>query len=249
MAALLGWLAVFILAVLAILLVAPVRYRCEADGDGGFLEISLFFGLYRKRLHWPEEEPAETGEAAEPPADEEKPAGGASAPVEEKKPEPERGVQPSEQVEVPEETKETSAEVQRGESSAESLPETGGDAETVEAETSKLSRLDLLLYAWNNGTVHLLLDLIRKIIAHGKPGYFQISGTAGLGDPMETGVAAGLTYAMLPGICRIDWNYTEKILALTLRAHGRLIPAYLLYIGGKFLAEKPVREMIKKVRS
>lgn len=249
MAALLGWLAAFILAVLAIMLFAPVRYRCEADGDGGFLEISLFFGLYRKRLRWPEEEPAETGEKT--PVDEKTPVGGASAPVEGKKPEPESGAQPQEPAEVPEETEETSVEVPRSEPHAESLPDTDGDAEkaVVEAETSKPSRLDLLLYAWNNGTVHLLLDLIRKIIAHGKPGYFQISGTAGLGDPMETGVAAGLTYAMLPGICRIDWNYTEKILALTLRAHGRLIPAYLFYIGGKFLAEKPVREMIKKVRS
>ena len=138
MAALLGWLAAFILAVLAILFFAPVRYRCEADGDGGFLEISLFFGLYRKRIRWPEEEPAETGEAAEPPADEEKPAGGASAPVEEKKPEPESGAQPSEPAEVPEETKETSAEVPRSETRVESRADPGGDAEAaaVEAETS-----------------------------------------------------------------------------------------------------------------
>lgn len=238
-----GWLVVLLLVAAAIILLSPVRYRCEADGNGGFLEISFFFGLYKKRICWPEDEeeieiadipvedlpmPVDTDRAVPPKREAEKKAPDIDA----KARSPEKEMDPQ------------GREMPAGQPEAES---DSGVEEEAEKE-KKSSRLDLLLQAWDNGTIHLLLDFIRKVIAHGKPGYFRITGEAGLGDPMDTGIAAGLTYAILPGVCRIRWNYTEKILDLSLKARGRLVPAYLFYIGGQFLSEKPVREIVKQLR-
>ena len=62
-----GWLiAGACLLLLAAVLLTPVRYRCEAARDGGYAEIRLFGGLYRKRKTFAEETPPEeAGDAAE----------------------------------------------------------------------------------------------------------------------------------------------------------------------------------------
>lgn len=245
MMTILGWLLFFVLVAVAALLLSPVRYRCEANGNGGFLEISFFFGLYKKRICWPENE--EEIEIADIPVEE------LPLPVDMGR---EEAVQPKAEAEkrAPDiDAKEPSLGEEmdhpKGEPPASLLAtkaDLGEEAKTQ--KKGKPSRLDLLLQAWDNGTIHLLLDFIRKLIDHGKPGYFRITGEAGLGDPMDTGVAAGLTCALLPGVCHIQWNYTEKILDLSLKARGRLVPAYIFYLGGQFLSEKPVREMIKQLR-
>lgn len=63
-----GWLiAGACLLLLAAVLLTPVRYRCEAGRNGGYAEIRLFGGLYRKRKTFGTEEalPEEAGDAAE----------------------------------------------------------------------------------------------------------------------------------------------------------------------------------------
>ncbi len=206
-----GWLiAGACLLLLAAVLLTPVRYRCEAGRDGGYAEIRLFGGLYRKRKTFGTEEalPEEAGDAAE----------------KMKKEAPlildEEGRLPSE---TAEETKENKKDREEEEGSA------------------RPGALDVLSFAWDNGTIRLLLRAAGKLYRHSRPKTFLVCGRAGLGDPMKTGVAAGLCYAAAPGCCRVEWGYTERCFDLSVKAEGSVIPLYILYILIRVLASEPVR--------
>ncbi len=254
-----GWALAAILTFLLIVLVCPVRYRCEAGNQGGFLDIILLFGLYTKHIDLngapeDEEEPRET-EPVKP---------GTAGQNQEKEMKAPASSQPAgmEPAGTAAEAEEGPDEHTEGKGAAETVPEraaepcgeakSGGQAETVEEnETAPAhpSNAKVLIYAWRNGTIHLALALLRSIYHHAKPKEFLITGTAGLGDPMETGIAAGLAYAAIPGAIRIDWNYTESVCRITVKAKGRIVPAYLLWVGGRFILEKPVRETLRYRRN
>lgn len=251
MLAVIGWGLGALLALAVLLLVCPIRYRSEAGAGGGFLDIILLFGLYRKHVAWhgdresPKEstkEPKREGSHGllEPEADP-----SSSVDQEKSKTNGETAAGPSSQAArdgaAPEKQGREPADGTKPDRSAESAD---APAEPGEGE-KRPSAASVLLYAWHNGTIHLALTLCRSVIAHAKPSVFLITGRAGLGDPMETGIAAGLTWAALPGAARIDWDYTESLCQLTLKLQGRIIPLYLLWLGGRFLAAKPVRETVR----
>lgn len=243
MLAVIGWGLVGLLAVLFLLLVCPIRYRCEAGNGGGFLDVILLLGLYKKHIDFGEmagekpgdmpkermaEEKAEKGESKDSPQDKTFP-GGEETPEASAEPE---GIPAAKD-------REGTAGVPSG--STEEMPE----GSTAKDEAASPSAARVLLFAWENGTIHLALRFLREMYQHVKPQEFLITGTAGLGDPMETGIAAGCLYAALPGVSRIDWNYTEAVCRLTIKAKGRLIPAWILWCGARFLAQKPVREVMR----
>lgn len=99
----------------------------------------------------------------------------------------------------------------------------------------------VLSYAWNNGTLRILLRAAGRLYRHSRPRHLVLAGRAGLGDPMKTGVAAGLVYAALPGACRIAWDFTGAVFDVSAEARGRIVPLYVLYIIGGVLAAGPVR--------
>lgn len=243
-----GWALCAVLALLILLLVCPVRYRCEVGNEGGFLDIILLLGLYKKhialdkKLGTEEEKPEEGIKAA---GSHEAPAPDTNEPQtmnDRTASQPEMGKADREARRAEQKTEE-SIEETASESPAGSGDSGNAAPEEDEEAPRRPSSARVLLYAWRNGTIHLTLAFLRQIVRHAGPKEFLITGTAGLGDPMETGLAAGLAYAMLPGICRIDWNYTDSICRLTAKIKGRIIPIYLLWIGGRFLAEKPVRDV------
>lgn len=204
-----GWLiAGACLLLLAAVLLTPVRYRCEAARNGGYAEIRLFGGLYRKRKTFAEETPPEeAGDAAE-------------------KMEKEAPLVLDEEGRLPSET-------------AEETKENKKDRE--EEDPARPGALDVLSFAWDNGAIRLLLRAAGKLYRHSRPKTFLVCGRAGLGDPMKTGVAAGLCYAAVPGCCRVEWVYTERCFDLSVKAEGSVIPLYILYILIRALASGPVR--------
>lgn len=204
-----GWLiAGACLLLLAAVLLTPVRYRCEAARNGGYVEIRLFGGLYRKRKTFAEETPPEeAGDAAE-------------------KMEKEAPLVLDEEGRLPSET-------------AEETKENKKDRE--EEDPARPGALDVLSFAWDNGAIRLLLRAAGKLYRHSRPKTFLVCGRAGLGDPMKTGVAAGLCYAAAPGCCRVEWVYTERCFDLSVKAEGSVIPLYILYILIRALASGPVR--------
>lgn len=204
-----GWLiAGACLLLLAAVLLTPVRYRCEAGRNGGYAEIRLFGGLYRKRKTFAEETPPEeAGDAAE-------------------KMEKEAPLVLDEEGRLPSET-------------AEETKENKKDRE--EEDPARPGALDVLSFAWDNGAIRLLLRAAGKLYRHSRPKTFLVCGRAGLGDPMKTGVAAGLCYAAVPGCCRVEWVYTERCFDLSVKAEGSVIPLYILYILIRALASGPVR--------
>ena len=193
-----GWLiAGACLLLLAAVLLTPVRYRCEAARDGGYAEIRLFGGLYRKRKTFAEETPPEeAGDAAE-------------------KMEKEAPLVLDEEGRLPSETEEETKENKK---------------DREEEDPARPGALDVLSFAWDNGAIR-----------HSRPKTFLVCGRAGLGDPMKTGVAAGLCYAAVPGCCRVEWVYTERCFDLSVKAEGSVIPLYILYILIRALASGPVR--------
>lgn len=204
-----GWLiAGACLLLLAAVLLTPVRYRCEAARNGGYAEIRLFGGLYRKRKTFAEETPPEeAGDATE-------------------KMEKEAPLVLDEEGRLPSET-------------AEETKENKKDRE--EEDPARPGALDVLSFAWDNGAIRLLLRAAGKLYRHSRPKTFLVCGRAGLGDPMKTGVAAGLCYAAVPGCCRVEWVYTERCFDLSVKAEGSVIPLYILYILIRVLASEPVR--------
>lgn len=253
-----SWLVILLLVLLVLLagaLLCPVRYRCEADSGGGILDISFFFGLYRKRFQWPSADRAERSGT---------PDGGGwqereeiSAPAEEETP-PDRGTAYAMQ--------ETAPAAERGgsdgtdaEKPAQDATEGCGTADIprpseypceTEAEMAReVSSGELLRRALENGSLFCLLHMLRRLYRHLRPAAFFLSGRAGLGDPADTGMAAGLLYAALPGSVRIDWDYTEPCLALSFSASGRAVPGYILWLLAGLWAAKPVRELMRYRKS
>lgn len=241
MLAWIGWTLVGLLVLILLLLVCPVRYRCEAGEAGGFLDVILLLGLYTKHMAFrePDREKAGGGpeeQRAEDTAEEHKPkASPADTPLS-------GGGETSEAIPAEKDIEERAGEPSESGNREELPAESAGEDEGASPSPSAAK---VLLFAWENGTIHLTLHLLRALYHHAKPQEFLITGTVGLGDPMETGIAAGCLYAALSGVSRIDWNYTEPVCRLTIKAKGRLIPAWLLWQGVRFLAQRPVRETMR----
>lgn len=214
MTAVLGAAAVLVLFLLAVLL-CPVRYRCRADRQGGLAEVSLLGGLYRKRMIWPEPEEVPAAETEEENASD-IPEPDAPQPVE----------------------AETPVLLDGEGHPAGPLP---AEEEAQDEETKKPGVLAVLSFAWDNGTIGIVLRAAGKLYRHSRPKKLRLSGRAGLGDPMQTGVLAGLLYAALPGASDITWDYTGRCFDVTAEAEGRVVPLYILYILGGVLASGPVR--------
>ena len=117
------------------------------------------------------------------------------------------------------------------------------DSEKPEDEGKRPSSWDVFSYAWENGTVRLIFEAIRKILRHSRFSKSYLGGRIGLGDPMQTGILAGLCYACFPK-CQVEWDYVNRCTAYVFWAKGRIIPFYILHILITLAWEKPVRQTI-----
>lgn len=115
------------------------------------------------------------------------------------------------------------------------------DAETEEEEGP--SAMAQFRFALDNGLLEKLFRAAGRLLCHGYPKNWKISGIFGTGEPMETGVIAGMAAAFLSDETQgILWDYTERIVRLSADGQGRIIPIYALYIAIRLAASKEARD-------
>ncbi len=86
-----------------------------------------------------------------------------------------------------------------------------------------------------------------RLMAHGMIRYLTITGTLGLARPHETGMAAGLLYAAIPGsITDLRFSFTEEYYDCTIRSAGRLYPAVCIGYTAAFIVSRPVRTRLAR---
>ncbi len=101
----------------------------------------------------------------------------------------------------------------------------------------------VFFYALENGTVAIVFDAMRKILRHSRFSEYVLEGRAGTGDPMKTGILAGLALCCFPE-CRVEWDYVNRCTELVFRAKGRIVLLYILYVLVLLAMEKPVRQTV-----
>lgn len=218
------WIAAVVPALLLALLLCPVRYRMEASRESGRFSVSVLCGLYTKTLKW--EKKKETKASLSMNGKEENTAS------------PEKKKTKKNTAGFPQKGKADGALHKKGK-------ENKGTAEAAETP-KRMFKGELLSLAWKNGTVRLALRTIGRVIRHSAPGFFLVEGRAGLSDPADTGMAAGMVMAFLPARCsRVEWVFTEKCMDLSAKAAGRIVPLYLLCLAVGFAASRSVRETMR----
>ena len=81
------------------------------------------------------------------------------------------------------------------------------------------------------------------ILAHSMPRKWNFCGEFGTGDPMQTGLLAGMAKAFLPEATKnIVWKYIEPSYKLKGKGQGSIIPFYVVYIVLRLAASAPARQ-------
>lgn len=229
-----GWILLGLLGLVFLILLVltlPIGYACDAAKGGGSFVITLAGGLYRKRLVYPVKE---KGNASAKPAEETKEKAPAEAV---KKEEPIRLTADGYPEKAPCEAEETKAD-EAG---------SGRNEEAEEADEGP-GNWALFCHAVDNGAVGIVLCALWKILCHSSPGEISFTGRMGTGDPMRTGVLAGVMYAVFPSVSRITWDYTEKVTDAAFHMKGRIVPLYIIYIAIETALARPVRSVLAMKR-
>lgn len=208
-----GMLA-FLLAVVLILLLIPIRYTVTLVRWRLILSVSVLLGLWRKEIELPpaKEEPLALAEMTEEPEEDW--------------------------------MEETLAQAEEKAEVHERLPDSGEAAVEREPEEKKGHTLwEEIRFAMENGLAERVLHAAGKILSHSFPRQCCIRGDFGTGDPMTTGIACGMSMAFLAKETQeIRWNYLEPVNTLSGEAKGRIIPLTMIYIAGRLLLSRPARE-------
>ena len=224
-----GMLA-FLLAAVLILLLIPIRYTVTLVRWRLTLSVSVLLGLWRKEIELPpaREEPSPQVEMAEEP-----PMEMAEEPPMEMTEEP-----PMDWMEEALAQAEEKAEVH------ERLPDAAeAQAESARAEKKGPSLWREIRFAMGNGLAERVLHAAGNLLSHSFPSRCRIRGDFGTGDPMTTGIACGMAMAFLAQETKeIRWNYLQPVNTLSGEAKGRIIPLTMIYIAGRLLLSRPVRE-------
>lgn len=208
-----GMLA-FLLAVVLILLLIPIRYTVTLVRWRLILSVSVLLGLWRKEIELPPagEDPLAPAEMTEEPEEDW--------------------------------MEETLAQAEEKAEVHERLPDSGEAAVERETEEKKGHTLwEEIRFAMENGLAERVLHAAGKILSHSFPRQCRIRGDFGTGDPMTTGIACGMAMAFLAKETKeIRWNYLEPVNTLSGEAKGRIIPLTMIYIAGRLLLSRPARE-------
>ena len=240
-----GAVILFVLLLL-FALTCPVYYECSLGQGENYGRLRFAGGLFRKTFRLnedrlrenPEREKEEKTPAEEPGTEE-----ASSRPVPPERPlrlSPEGRRQEEAETPAPSEEKRTPQE----ESPDEKTQNDAEPMEETEGESPRPGWLAVLSFAWDNGTISLLLTALGRILRHSRPCEMRLTGEAGFADPMKTGLVAGAFAAALPGICRVNWQYVNPCLSMQWTMKGFVVPAYLIYTALRFLAAAPVRQTI-----
>lgn len=236
-----GWiLGAVILTVLflGMALACPVYYECALGQGRNVVRIRflLFFHKTFRLDRIPKEKvegKEETGDGAAPSGE------SGSTPGEDSRSGPAAGETPIRL--TAEGRRMEGASLEKKEADGKEAGDTGPMADGSSGKEGRRSWLSVLAYAQDNGALSLVLDTAAKMLRHSWPAEMSLTGQAGFGDPMKTGLAAGACMAALPGICCIDWQYNRPCLAVQWTMKGYIIPVYLAFLAVRFLTAEPVR--------
>lgn len=253
-----GGAVLFLIGLLFLLLILPVTYEVrlspeEIEGTVSFLGGAVKKSLSRSFGKGPDKAEEEAGRAAGP---EEKDAGREEAPApkerEGKAPSPciedkEKNIikgnaeSPAEEGAAPEDK---AAESPGG---TEEDGKDGGSSGAKEpheaAEGGKPSSWEVFHFALENGALQEALRCLSSLYRHSRPKTCRMEGAFGTGDPMATGIAAGMAEAFFPAASSLDFSYTERIFSVHAAWKGRIIPLCVLCRAGQFCFSRPVREV------
>ena len=100
-----------------------------------------------------------------------------------------------------------------------------------------------LRFAIHNGLAENIFKALAAILAHSMPRKWNFCGEFGTGDPMQTGLLAGMAKAFLPESTKnIVWKYIEPSYKLKGKGQGRIIPFYAVYIIVCLAVSAPARQ-------
>lgn len=100
-----------------------------------------------------------------------------------------------------------------------------------------------LRFAIHNGLAENIFKALAMILVHSMPRKWNFCGEFGTGDPMQTGLLAGMAKAFLPEATKnIVWKYIEPSYKLKGKGQGRIIPFYVVYIVLRLAASAPARQ-------
>ena len=100
-----------------------------------------------------------------------------------------------------------------------------------------------LRFAIHNGLAENIFKALAAVLAHSMPRKWNFCGEFGTGDPMQTGLLAGMAKAFLPEAAKnVVWKYIEPSYKLKGKGQGRIIPFYAVYIVLRLAASAPARQ-------
>ena len=100
-----------------------------------------------------------------------------------------------------------------------------------------------LRFAIHNGLAENIFKAFAAVLAHSMPRKWDFCGEFGTGDPMQTGLLAGMAKAFLPEATKnVVWKYIEPSYKLKGKGQGRIIPFYAVYIVLRLAASAPARQ-------
>lgn len=117
---------------------------------------------------------------------------------------------------------------------------------TEKKEANKPSIWEQIQFAWKCRFIHRSLQDIKNILIHSKPGYLNINGQFGTGDPMLTGIVEGVVKSVIPKSTEnVEYCYIEKIIALNIVFKGCILPCVIIWILFKWFISKETRMFFK----
>lgn len=100
-------------------------------------------------------------------------------------------------------------------------------------------------HLWNADFFHAAAVYASRLLCHSRIRAITLSGTIGLPEPHETGILAGICYALVPdSIHTLHFNFTEEEYNGTVTLRGYIYPVVLAAYTCCFAISRPVRQLI-----
>lgn len=163
----------------------------------------------------------------------------------------------SEKPEIPSEKKSSRKEpirrIKISETEEKSVPkESHASKDTDFSESEDDSVLKKILKMPDKGKlIKAFIKLIKDLFKELKPDYIYLRAKLGTGDPCQTGKYTGIAYAVSGFIgadAEITPDFENTVLEGKLRLTGSFFSFRIIYIGLRFILQKPVRNFIKIIK-
>jgi hypothetical protein len=127
----------------------------------------------------------------------------------------------------------------------EQTPPVQQDTSAGSPNTEKKRQFPWRRYILNRAFGNSLLEFLSRLLYHSHIRHLKLSGILGLGQPHETGILAGIIYALLSHSTNdLTFNFLAEEYDCTVQATGRMYPAVLLAYTTTFAVSQPVRSIL-----